>query len=151
MSLRRFVRWLILAAVTFAAAAGLLYSYWIGFPRHIAGHWVHPRVTWYWTYYPPLGYPFPAIVNFIYTDKQGHEIKHGPYFERGIGGRHFLVWDTVVLAKAGFYLENQPDGIFTEYQTYWGTKVRETCYDHGKKLSEVWYAVPPLSNTPREH
>jgi hypothetical protein len=144
MSGHRFVRWAFVAAVIFAAASGWLYDYWIGFPRHIAGHWVHPRVTWYWTGSPPLGYPFPAIVTYVYTDQQGHEIKHGPYLERAVRG------NTVVLGKTGYYLDNQPDGVFTEYQTYWGTKVHETRYDRGTKLSEVWYPVPPLNSTHRE-
>lgn len=150
MSRPRFLRWTATAVVIFAVAAGSLYDHWIGFPRHIAGHWVHPRVRWYWTYYPPLGYPYPAIVTYVYTDEQGHEIKHGPYLERGISSKHFLIWDTVVLAKTGFYLEDQPDGVFTEYQTFWGTKLHEARYDHGKQISELWYPVPPLNNAPRE-
>ncbi len=138
------LRWFAALGIVIVVGAGWFYAHWIGFPRHIAGHWVHPRATWYWTYYPPQGYPFPAIVTYFYTDEQGRQIKHGPYLERGVRG------NSVVLAKTGFYLENQPDGVFIEYQTYWGTKVHETRYDHGNQLSEIWYPVPPLSNTPRE-
>ena len=118
---------------------GFAYQHCIGLPRKIAGHWVHPRVTWYWTYYPPLGYPYPAIVQYVYVDANGREIKHGPLVER-TGRGNF----SVVLSKTGFYLEGQPDGLFTEYQTYWGTKSSETLYDHGKQISVKFYPVPPL-------
>jgi len=130
-------------AMLLAIAAGL-YSHWIGFPAYIAGRWVHPEVHWLWTGAPPLGHPFPGIVTYVYTDAHGHKIKHGPYLERG------LRLSSVVLAKTGFYVEDQPDGVFTEYQTYWGTKLRETRYDHGKKLSEVWYTVPTLTSGSRK-
>ncbi len=139
----KFVRWAILAAVILAVA-GWLYNHWIGFPRHIAGRWVHPQVTWYWTGAPPLGYPFPAIVSYVYTDEHGRTIKHGPYIERGVRG------NTVVVAKTGSYLDDQPEGLFTEYQTYWGTKLRETRFDHGKKIGDVWFPVPPLRSSPRD-
>jgi hypothetical protein len=122
----------------FAVAMGALYEHWIGFPRKIVGHWVHPDVTWYWTWYPPRGYPYPGLVQYAYTDAHGREIKHGPLVERGVRG------DSVVLSRTGFYLEGQPHGIFIEYQTYWGTKLKETRYDHGKQLSVTYYSLPNL-------
>jgi len=55
----------------------------------------------------------------------------------------------VVMAKTGSNIEDQPDGIFIEYQTFWGTKLRETRYDHGKEISDTWYPVPPLEKSPK--
>jgi len=136
----RILRWIGFPVAIVAAGVLWLYAHWIGFPRHIAGHWVHPRVTWLWTGLP--GYPFPATVAYVYTDEHGRQIKHGPFIERGV--RSY----SVVVAKTGFYLDDQPDGVFVEYQTYWGTKLKETRYSHGKKISEAWYRVPPLGNAP---
>lgn len=132
----------VFAIVVTAIGAGWLYDRAIGFPRKIAGHWAKPSVTWYWTGSPPLGYPFPAIVVYGYVDEYGRTIRHGPFIERGVRG------NTVVTAKTGFYVEDQPDGIFTEYQTYWGTKLKETRYDHGNEISVMWYPVPPLQKPP---
>jgi len=83
-------------------------------------------------------YPFPGIVQYVYLDEHGREIKHGPLVERGVRG------NTVVLSRTGFYIEDQPDGVFTEYQTYWGTKVAETRYVHGKQVDLKMYPVPSL-------
>ena len=92
--------------------------------------------------YPPLGYPFPGIVQYVYTDERGRETKHGPLVERGLHG------SSAVLSRTGFYFEDQPDGVFIEYQTYWGTKLTETTFDHGKQISVFRYPVPPLSGPP---
>jgi len=141
---RNRILWLAVFAVAIAATgASWLYDRAIGFPREIAGHWVRPRVTWYWTGTPPLGYPFPAIVVYGYVDENGRVIRHGPFIERGVRG------NTVVTAKTGSYIEDQPDGIFIEYQTFWGTKLRETRYDHGKEISDTWYPVSPLEKSPK--
>jgi len=138
MSCRGFLLAVVLALAMLTVSMGALYDHCIGFPRNIAGHWVHPRVKWYWTWYPPLGYPFPGIVQYVYLDEHGREIKHGPLVERGVRG------NTVVLSRTGFYIEDQPDGVFTEYQTYWGTKVAETRYVHGKQVDLKMYPVPSL-------
>jgi hypothetical protein len=135
---RKMLACLLAVPILLTAAFVAPYAHWIGFPRKIDGHWVHPRVTWQWTGYPPLGYPFPAIVQYVYNGPDGREIKHGPLIERGIRG------DSVVVARTGYYSEDQPDGTFVEYQTYWGTKLAETVYDHGKQLSVTYYPVPAL-------
>jgi hypothetical protein len=138
MYLRKIIQYTLCASVIPVLGIFILYGHWIGFPRKIGGHWVHPSVTWYMTGYPPLGYPFPGIVQYVYKDAHGREIKHGPLIERGIRG------NGVVLSKTGYYIEDQPDGVFTEYQTYWGTKLKEITYDHGKQESVVYYPVPNL-------
>ena len=138
MRLRRIPQCMVVAFAVFVAGIGALYQHWIGFPRTIAGHRVHPRVTWYWTGYPPLGYPYPAIVQYVYRDESGRDVRHGPLVERSLRG------SSVVLSRTGFYLEDQPDVVFTECQTYWGTKLSETTYDHGKQINRIYYPVPPL-------
>src|SRR5262249_53900409 len=127
MSRGRTLRWTGFAFAIIALGAAWFYDHWIGFPRRVAGHWGHPRVTWLWTGMP--GYPFPGTVIYVYTDERGREIKHGPFIRRGVRGYG------IVVAETGFYLDDQPDGVFIEYQTYWGTKVHETRYDHGKMIS----------------
>src|SRR5215469_3867127 len=116
----------------------VLYARWIGWPRKIEGYWAHPHVTWYWTGYPPLGYPFPGVVQYVYTDAAGDEVKHGPLLEHGVRG------NGVFLARTGFYFEDPLNGLFTEYQTYWGTKSKDTWHDHGKVESSMFYPVPNL-------
>ncbi len=133
--------WLLTVLVAVAVTAGAwFYNSAIGFPQWIAGHWVHPRVTWYWTGMP--GYPYPAIVIYGYSDDQGRFVRHGPFIERGVRGI------TVVTAKTGAYLEGEPDGVFTEYQTFWGTKLRETRYVRGREVGVTCYPVPGFQKPP---
>lgn len=57
-------------------------------PEPFLSDWVHPHVDWCLTGYPPLGYPYPGVVQYIYADAGGREIKHGLLIERGVCGNH---------------------------------------------------------------
>ena len=139
MYLQRVIRYTLYASAIPVLAIFVGYVHWIGLPRKIDGHWVHPRVDWYLTGYPPLGYPYPGVVQYVYTDAGGREIKHGPLIERGVRG------NSIFVSRTGYYVEDQPDGLFTDYQTYWGTKVKDTWYNKGKQESVAYYPVPNLA------
>jgi hypothetical protein len=85
------------------------------------------------------------MVQFAYVDKQGRVIRHGPLVERGVRG------NCIVVSRTGFYLEDEPQGVFAEYQTYWGTKSKETLYDHGKEIKVMTYPVPYLRPNSGNH
>jgi len=109
-----------------------VYEETVGFPRYVRGRWVHKRIEWYGlgTGLPVL---YPGVVDYVYRDAAGNLVKHGPYH------RYVFQSGWIRLNAEGFFRDGLPDGTFTEWNTYDGTKQSETFYADGQPIGDAWY------------
>jgi hypothetical protein len=120
---------LLVSLSVLAALCG--YAEMIGFPQHIRGHWVHKRIEWY-EWGPGLPLLYPGVVYYVYSDSAGNIVKHGPY-------RRYVLQSGIRLQTEGHFSDGVPNGTFTEWNTYDGTKMAETFYRKGKEIGDAWY------------
>ena len=88
------------------------------------------RIEWYGIG-PGAPVFYPGIVDFVYRDRSGNLIQHGPYH------RYVFVGPAIPLQSEGFFDDGRPDGTFTEWNTQDGSKMAETFYVEGKQIGDA--------------
>ena len=142
---RKFVISLLGIAFFFGALWAYGYVHWVGYPQRIDGRWVRPHIVqWYWTGVP--GWPYPAVIQYGYRGPDGRFVPHGPYLRR-IWAFAAAKRSGLHVAETGYYTEGQRNGVFTEYQTYWGTPMSRRVYEQGTLVREEFLASVPSQTT----
>jgi len=139
---RKFLLGLLGLVMLVGVLCGYCYVHWVGYPQRIEGRWLRPRIMqWYWTGMP--GWPYPAAIQYGYRGPEGRFVPHGPYIRRkwnfgGLPGGNGLV-----VEETGYYTEGQKNGVFMEYQTYWGRPMSRKYYERGKLVREQFLESVP--------